>query len=235
MSPLRRPPALPRLARSPAAEPPYDDDRTGGDGSAAPPYVQGTLALVLGPEEREPPSPARRPGLSRRPAPKTPAPPAPPATRPPGPPPTRPSGAPGARPSGFPATRPPEPAATRPPGPADAGPPGSSGARPPDGTPDGRWLRALVQAVAEILAGRRPPATVSAHLTTRAQAQLAGSGRAMRCTRPPRAGRVHVSRPEDGVVEMCAVVDCGERSRVLALRLERRGVRWLCVAVETTP
>ncbi|MFS1297753.1 Rv3235 family protein [Streptosporangium longisporum] len=212
MSSPRRLPTLPRLAPSPAAEPPYDDDRHGGDGSAAPPYVQGTLALALGPVAQEPPPPVARIGGARRgPAPEAPDP-AP--TRPPGPP----------RPV---ATRTPASPATRTPNPA--------GTRSPGAPPDDRWLWTLVQAVAEILAGRRPPASVSAHLTARTQAELARKGGTMRCTRLPRAGRTHVSRPETGVVEMCAVVDCGDRSRVLALRLERRGVRWLCVEVETTP
>ncbi|WP_433373618.1 Rv3235 family protein [Streptosporangium sp. CA-115845] len=169
MSPPRRPAPLPRIAPSPAAEPPYDEDRPATDIPAMPPYVQGTLALALEPEA-----------------------PAPPTGRP-----------------------------------LIWGPPGA--------IPDERRLRALAQAVAEILAGRRPPASVSCHLTGRAQAELTRSGKIINSARPPRAGRAHISQPEDGVVEMCAVVDCGDRSRVLALRLERRGVRWLCTEFETTP
>ncbi|WP_326636188.1 Rv3235 family protein [Streptosporangium sp. NBC_01755] len=169
MSPPRRPAPLPRIAPSPAAEPPYDDDRPATDTPAMPPYVQGTLALTLEPEV-----------------------PAPPTGKP-----------------------------------LIWGPPGA--------IPDERRLRALAQAVAEILSGRRPPASVSCHMTGRAQAELARSGKIINSARPPRAGRAHVSQPEDGVVEMCAVVDCGDRSRVLALRLERRGVRWLCTEFETTP
>ncbi|MER5648558.1 Rv3235 family protein [Streptosporangium sp. NPDC002524] len=169
MSPPRRPASLPRIAPSPTAEPPYDDDRPAGDAPAMPPYVQGTLALALDP------------------------------------------GAPGP-----PAGKPPV-----------WGPPGA--------VPDERRLRALAQAVAETLSGRRPPASVSCHMTGRAHAELVRSGKVITSVRPPRVGRAHVSQPEDGVVEMCAVVDCGDRSRVLALRLERRGVRWLCTEFETTP
>ncbi|GAA2893356.1 hypothetical protein GCM10010517_57860 [Streptosporangium fragile] len=175
MSPSRRPVSLPRLAPSPSAEPPYDDDRPAGDAPAAPPYVQGALALTVDPE------------------------------------PGRDSGAAGRRAQH----------------PLVWGPPGAP--------PDERRLRALAQAVAEILSGRRPPASVACHLTGRAQAELVRSGKVIDSTRPPRTGRLHVSQPEDGVVEMCTVVDCGDRSRVLALRLERRGVRWLCTDVETAP
>ncbi|MEV7005736.1 Rv3235 family protein [Streptosporangium sp. NPDC051022] len=164
-----RPVPLPRLAPTPAAEPPYDDERPPSDAPAAPPYVQGTLALALALDPVEPE--ARRPLIW--------------------------------------------------------GPPGA--------VPDERRLRALAQAVTEILAGRRPPASVSSHLTGRAQAELVRSGKIMNCARPPLVGTPHVSQPGDGVVEMCVLVHCGDRSRVLALRLERKGVQWLCTDFETTP
>ncbi|WP_449064757.1 Rv3235 family protein, partial [Planomonospora algeriensis] len=100
---------------------------------------------------------------------------------------------------------------------------------------DERRLRALAQALAEILAGRRPPASVARHLTRRAHAELIRTGKIIDGTRPPLAGTPHVSQPRDGVVEMCVLVRCGERARGLALRLERRGVQWLCTDFETTP
>ncbi|MFC4058079.1 Rv3235 family protein [Planomonospora corallina] len=106
---------------------------------------------------------------------------------------------------------------------------------PPGAVPDERRLRALGQAVVEILAGRRPPASVSCHLTRRAHAELIRAGKVFDCTRPPRVGAPHISQPRDGVVEMCLLAHCGERSRVLALRLERRGVQWLCTDFETAP
>ncbi|GAA3117462.1 hypothetical protein GCM10010466_05590 [Planomonospora alba] len=175
-SPLApRPAPLPRIAPSPAVEPPYDEERPGRAAAAAAvpyrqgPYVQGALALAADPEPAAPPY--RRPLVW--------------------------------------------------------GPPGA--------VPDERRLRALGQAVAEVLAGRRPPATVSRHLTRRAHAELIRAGKVFSCTRPPLVGTPHVSQPRDGAVEMCVLVHCGERSRVLALRLERRGVQWLCTDVETTP
>ncbi|MFF0307583.1 Rv3235 family protein [Streptosporangium sp. NPDC004379] len=105
----------------------------------------------------------------------------------------------------------------------------------PGPVPDGRRLRALGQAVAEALSGRRPTASLSAHMTVRAHAELVRAGKVIGGARPPLVGTPHVSQPEDGVVEMCVLVHCGDRPRVLALRLERRGARWLCTDVETTP
>ncbi|GAB2446684.1 hypothetical protein GCM10027187_11190 [Streptosporangium sandarakinum] len=106
---------------------------------------------------------------------------------------------------------------------------------PAGAVPDERRLRALGQAVAEALSGRRPPASLSAHMTVRAHAELVRTGKVIGGARPPLVGVPHVSRPGDGVVEMCVLVHCGDRPRVLALRLERRGARWLCTDVETTP
>ncbi|MBB5624622.1 Rv3235 family protein [Sphaerisporangium krabiense] len=107
-------------------------------------------------------------------------------------------------------------------------------ARRADGAPPGeRGLRALGQALAEVLAGRRPPAGVAGHLTERAYAELVRAGRMIETRRPPLAGAPHVHRPRDGVVEACLLVHCGERSRVLALRVERRGTQWLCTEFET--
>ncbi|GAT65192.1 hypothetical protein HS048_09545 [Planomonospora sp. ID91781] len=169
MSPAPSPVPLPRIAPSPLAEPPGDDERAVRTSPAAPPYVQGTLALA---HEPEPAAPAIR------------------------------------RPLVW-------------------GPPGAA--------PDERRLRALAQAVAEILAGRRPPASVARHLTRRAHAELIRTGKIIDCPRPPLVGAPHVSQPRDGAVEMCVLVRCGERSRGLALRLERRGVQWLCTDFETTP
>jgi hypothetical protein len=103
----------------------------------------------------------------------------------------------------------------------------------PGSLPDERRLRSLGQAVAEILAGRRPPATVSDRFTERAHAELVRAGKMIDTRRPPLVGVPHVKQPRDGAVEMCLLVHCGERSHVLALRLERQGVQWLCTDFET--
>ncbi|WP_327585391.1 Rv3235 family protein [Nonomuraea sp. NBC_00507] len=104
---------------------------------------------------------------------------------------------------------------------------------PPGATPDERKLRHFGQALAEVLAGRRAPETLADRLTSRAYRELLKAGRMIRTNRPPFAGSMHVKEPRDGAVEMCVLVHCGERNHVLAVRLERRGVHWLCTDFET--
>lgn len=99
--------------------------------------------------------------------------------------------------------------------------------------PAERHLRCLGQAVAEVLAGRRPPETVQGRLVERAYRELVRAGKMIYTERPPVVGPPHVQSPRDGVVEMCLLVRGGARSRVLALRLERFGVRWLITEFET--
>ncbi|GII75369.1 hypothetical protein Sru01_03510 [Sphaerisporangium rufum] len=99
--------------------------------------------------------------------------------------------------------------------------------------PDERGLQSLGQAMAEVLAGRRPPGTLAGRLTDRAYQELVRAGRMINATRPPVAGLPHVDRPRDGAVEACVLVRCGERGHVLAIRLERRGTQWLCTDFET--
>ncbi|WP_240506623.1 Rv3235 family protein [Thermoactinospora rubra] len=103
----------------------------------------------------------------------------------------------------------------------------------PGAVPDERSLRHLGQALAEVLAGRRPPSSVADRLTDRAYRDLLRAGRMIAATRPPFVGTPHVKEPADGALELCMLVHCGDRSRVLALRLERRGVQWLCTDFET--
>ncbi|MFG1942062.1 Rv3235 family protein [Nonomuraea sp. NPDC048826] len=104
---------------------------------------------------------------------------------------------------------------------------------PPGALPDERRLRQLGQALAEVLSGRRPPETVADRLTDQAYRELVRAGRMLDTRRPPFVGVPHVKEPRDGAVEMCLLVHCGERNHVLALRLERRGVQWLCTDFET--
>lgn len=99
--------------------------------------------------------------------------------------------------------------------------------------PDERRLRQLGQALAEVLTGRRAPETVADRLTDQAYRELVRAGRMIEAKRGPFAGLPHVKEPKDGAIEMCLLVHCGERSHVLALRLERRGVQWLCTDFET--
>ncbi|GAA2380299.1 Rv3235 family protein [Nonomuraea africana] len=104
---------------------------------------------------------------------------------------------------------------------------------PPGSIPDERHLRHLGQALAEVLTGRRPPETVADRLADRAYAELVRAGRMIRTASRPLVGRPHVTQPKEGAVEMCLLVHCGERHHVLAVRLERRGVQWVCTDFET--
>ncbi|MEW9547110.1 Rv3235 family protein [Nonomuraea sp. NPDC050783] len=104
---------------------------------------------------------------------------------------------------------------------------------PPGSTPDERRLRHLGQALAEVLAGHRAPETLADRLTIGAYRHLLGTGPMFRSPAVPFVGSVHVTEPRDGVIEMCVRVSCGERDRVLAVRLERRGLHWLCTDIET--
>ncbi|MER7369152.1 Rv3235 family protein [Nonomuraea wenchangensis] len=103
---------------------------------------------------------------------------------------------------------------------------------PPGATPDERRLRHLGQALAEVLAGCRAPETLADRLTGRAHRHLVTTGLLFRTGRTPFVRRVHVTEPREGVIEMCVIVRCGERDRVLAVRLERHGIHWLCTDVE---
>ncbi|MET8156009.1 Rv3235 family protein [Sphaerisporangium sp. NPDC005289] len=211
---------LPRLRPVPPADPPYDDERE--TGHVPPPPTQGALALAY---DRPWEAPARA-EPSPRPA-DTPAQPAQPVQP--------------ADTLTRSADTPVQPADTltrsadSPAGPA--GTPARPGGRlprlPVAPPPDLRELRGIGQAMAEILAGRRPPATVADRLTGRAYADLVRAGTMIRTRRPPLVALPHVKRPQDGAVEACLLVHCGERSHVLALRLERCGGKWLVTDFET--
>ncbi|RBQ16539.1 hypothetical protein DP939_29955 [Spongiactinospora rosea] len=107
--------------------------------------------------------------------------------------------------------------------------------RPVPANPDEQRIRALGLAFAEVLAGQRPPKTVAQHATDRAYAELVRAGKIIEADGPVRVSIPHVSRTNASVLEICLLVHCGSRSRVLAMRLERRGAHWRCTEFETTP
>jgi hypothetical protein len=92
----------------------------------------------------------------------------------------------------------------------------------------------------EVLSGARPAGQLTRHTTHTAYGELtrlvhrgalrAGSGRTRAVVR-----RVYDSAPAPGVLEVCARVDLGKRSRVLAFRLEQhpRSRQWQCAALDT--
>jgi hypothetical protein len=99
----------------------------------------------------------------------------------------------------------------------------SSTSRPSAGLVAQVWR--LAQAIAEVLAGARPPGQLSEVATPLVLGQLArGAGRfgGTPGVTPPRpvVASVHLSEPVPGVVEGCAVVVTGARRRAIALRLE---------------
>lgn len=94
---------------------------------------------------------------------------------------------------------------------------------------------AIAQAIVEVLAGLRPAAQLSPHVTPAVLAQIrAAAGAPGVGIRSPRQriGHLRVTFPAVGVIEACAVVRGGPRSRALALRLESLDGRWRCSAVE---
>jgi hypothetical protein len=107
----------------------------------------------------------------------------------------------------------------------------------PAGPPDVRhWSARLTQAIVEVFVGARPAAQLSQVMTLEVLHQLERwSGRfAARAgaTQHPRVISVHVCEPTEGVAEACATVDTGPRRRAFALRLEAKGARWQCTALE---
>lgn len=104
--------------------------------------------------------------------------------------------------------------------------------------PDPRpWTHRLAQAMAEVLAGGRPPAQLASFASLDVLGLLErGAGRLRphrdRPARQPVVTSVHVSRPHAGVAEACAVVDTGPRRRALALRLEGVDGRWRCTVLQ---
>jgi hypothetical protein len=104
--------------------------------------------------------------------------------------------------------------------------------------PDPRpWTARLAQAIAEVLAGARPPAQLS-RVATLEVLQLLERNAGRLGARPgappqrPIVGSVRVTEPRDGVAEACAVVNTGPRCRALALRLEGRSGEWRCTAIQ---
>lgn len=96
--------------------------------------------------------------------------------------------------------------------------------------------RRLVIAIIELATGRRSALHLNRHL---APAVLSGLARdAGRITRLGTEGRpatlhsIHAASPADGVSELVAVVQVGERFRAIALRLEAKKGRWRCVRLQ---
>jgi hypothetical protein len=107
--------------------------------------------------------------------------------------------------------------------------------RPPLSVRD--WSNRLTQAIVEVFVGVRPAAQLSQFTTLDVLHQLERwmgrlNNRNGAPTPRPRVESVHVCEPRRGIAEVCATVDTGPRRRAFAIRLEARGSRWLCTALE---
>lgn len=99
------------------------------------------------------------------------------------------------------------------------------------------WSARVTQAMVEVFVGVRPAAQLSQFTTLEVLHKLERwTGRFIggigTPTHRPRVVSVRVCEPREGIAEACATVDTGPRRRAFALRLEARGGRWQCTALE---
>ncbi len=102
-----------------------------------------------------------------------------------------------------------------------------------------RWSATFAQALLETLSGARPVAQLATWTTRpvhglieRRAALAAARRRQEPGVHNARQGRLDLCRPSALVVEVAAAVHQGDRARALAFRLESRGGRWVCTALE---
>jgi hypothetical protein len=101
------------------------------------------------------------------------------------------------------------------------------------------WAARFAQGVVETVGGQRPVSqlvrwtapNVYRDLERRTQLVHRAAPHGQRSVRA-QVRSVHVCRPTVGTAEVSVHVRHGARSRALALRLERRGDRWLCTVLE---
>lgn len=114
-------------------------------------------------------------------------------------------------------------------------------ARPRSGLPDvGEWSASLVLAVVQVLLAQRPIAQLNRWLADNVLCAVARQQRQRRADRARSVvrvvlGSVRVQHPRPDVAEVAARVAVGASTTALALRLEARGDRWLCTALELDP
>lgn len=105
------------------------------------------------------------------------------------------------------------------------------------------WAARLAQAVVETVGGRRPVSQLVRWTTPGVYRDLERRVRVVSralgsVPRPaddrgrPQVRSVHVCRPTASVAEVSVHVRHADRSRALAMRLERRADRWLCTVLE---
>jgi hypothetical protein len=103
-----------------------------------------------------------------------------------------------------------------------------------------RWAAMFAQAVVESIGGDRPVTQLVRWTSRRVYLDLERRVQLGHLARPttrsramrPQVRTVHVCQPHPECAEVSVHVRHGERSRALAVRLERREDRWLCTALE---
>lgn len=103
------------------------------------------------------------------------------------------------------------------------------------------WAARFAQAVVEVLGGDRPLTQLLRWTSTRVYVEIdrrltilnrtSSAGRRMRTVRP-QVRSVHVCHPTPSCAEVSVHVRHGQRSRAIAARLEHRGGRWQCTALQ---
>lgn len=98
------------------------------------------------------------------------------------------------------------------------------------------WVRAMAQALVEVMSGARPAPQVIRWTTPEVYSVVArrhaASGRRTMVARRAVVRQVRVCQPVDGVLEACAVVVDAGRVRALAMRLVGLDRRWVVSALQ---
>ena len=99
-----------------------------------------------------------------------------------------------------------------------------------------RFGRDFVQALVEVMTGRRPVGQLARHTTIRVHAGLVrdhgARGSRVLPGQAPMVHSVRVMEPADGVAELSAVVRFGPRYRAIAARIEGLDGHWRCVRLQ---
>jgi Family of unknown function (DUF6459) len=111
----------------------------------------------------------------------------------------------------------------------------------PAALPDPKpWAARLVQAVTEVLAGDRPLTQLLRWVDGEVYSDIRRRVTVHARRQPPKLGSgqraavrsVHAAQPTADVSELCVILQRGARAAAVAVRLESRGDRWLCTALE---
>jgi hypothetical protein len=94
----------------------------------------------------------------------------------------------------------------------------------------------LAQAIAEVLAGFRPPQQLAQAVSYEVLALLERNAgrmvaRGVRTPPRPRVTSIRLCEPRAGIAEVAAVIDTGARRRAMALRVEAPNGRWRVTVV----